>query len=69
MSSKNQGTYLDPHANMVVCGKYCPVLSQSGINATVPVFTNDVGTIQLPIMDTVRAYDCHDTSKCIYRYI
>ena len=45
VSSKNEVTYLDSHANMVVCGKYCHILSRSGINATVSAFTNDVGIL------------------------
>ena len=53
VSFKNKGTYLDSHANIVVCGKRYHVLSQSGINATVSAFTNDVGTIQIPIVDVV----------------
>ena len=44
-NAKNEGTHLESHANMVVCGKYCHTLSGSGINATVSAFTNDVGTI------------------------
>ena len=63
ISSKNEGTHLDSHANMVVCGKYCHILSRSEINATVSVFTDDVGTMQILIMDAVIAYNCSDTNK------
>ena len=63
MKSKNEGTHLDSHANMVVCGKHCHILSRSGINATVSAFTDDVGTMQIPIIDAVIAYDCPDTTK------
>ena len=63
MSSKNEGTHLDSHANIVVCGKYCHILSRSGINTTIPVFTNDVGTMQIPIVDAVITYNFPDTNK------
>ena len=63
MSSKNEGSHLDSHANMIVCGKHCHILSQSEINATVSTIVNDVGTIQISIIDAVIAYDCPDTTK------
>ena len=63
MSSNNEGTRLDSHANMVVCGKYCHILSRSRINAMVSAFTDDVGTMQIPIIDAVILYDCLDTTK------
>ena len=63
MSSKNEGAHLDSHANMVICGKYCHILSRSGINTTVSAFTNDVGTMQILIIDAVITYNCPDTNK------
>ena len=63
MTSKNDGTHLDSHANMVVCGRYCHILSRSGISATVSAFTEDVGTLEIPIVDAVIAYNCPDTTK------
>ena len=63
VSSKNEGTYLDSHANMVVCGKYCHILSRSGISATVSMFTDDVGILQIPIIDAIIAYNYPDTTK------
>ena len=63
VSSKNEGTHLDSHANVLVCGKYCHILSWSGINATVSAFNNNVDTMQIPIMDDVIAYNCPDTKK------
>ena len=54
---------MDSHANMIVCGKHCHILSRSTINATVSVFANDVGTMQVPIVDAVIIYDCPDTTK------
>ena len=61
--SKNEGTHLDSHVNMVVCCKHCHILSRSGINTTVSAFTDDVGTMQIVIIDAVIAYDCPDTTK------
>ena len=63
VSSKNKGTHFDSHATMVVCGKHCHILSRSGINATVSAFTDDVGTMQIPIIDAVIVYDCPDITK------
>ena len=63
VSSKNEGTRLVSYTNMVVCGKYCRILSRSGINATVSAFTDDVGTMQILIVDDVIANNCPDTNK------
>ena len=54
---------MDSHANMVVCDKHCHILSQSEINAMVSAFTNNVGTMQIPIVDAVIPYNCPDTNK------
>ena len=48
---------------MVVCGKYCHILSRLGINATVSIFADDVNTVKIPIIDAVIAYDSPDTNK------
>ena len=61
--SKNEGSHLDLHVNMIVCGKHCHILSQSGIKATVSAFIDNVGTMQIPIIYAVIAYDCPDTTK------
>ena len=61
--SKNEGSHLDLHANMIVCGKHYNILSRSGINATVSAFTDDVRRMQIPIVDAVIALDCPDTMK------
>ena len=61
--SKNEGSHLDSHATMIVCGKYYHILSRSRINATVSAFSNDIGTMQIPIMDAVIAYNYPDTTK------
>ena len=63
MSSKNEGSHLDSHTNMVVCGKYYYILSRSRVNATVSAFADDVGTVQILIMDAVIAYGCPDANK------
>ena len=63
VTSKNEGSHLDSHTNMNVCGKYCHILAQSGINVTGSAFTDDVGTMQIPIIDAVITYDCPDTTK------
>ena len=60
---ENEGSQLDLHANMILCGKHCHILSRSGINATVSAFTDDVGTMQIPIVDAVIAYYYPDTTK------
>ena len=38
----NDGTHLDSHANMVVCGKYCWVFADSGLKADVTAFSDEV---------------------------
>ena len=58
MSSENEGSHLDSHADMVVCGKHCYILSCFGINATVSANANDLCTMQIPSMDAVVTYNC-----------
>ena len=48
---------------MIVCGRHCHILLQSGVNATVSTFTDDVDTMNVPIIDAIIAYDCPDTRK------
>ena len=43
--SKNKGSHLDSHANIVVCGKHFHILSRFGVNATVSVFANNVDMV------------------------
>ena len=49
---------LDSHANMRVFGKYCFIISKSGKEAIINAFTNQVGTITVPIFDAAVVYDC-----------
>ena len=43
---------------MIVFGKYCFIISKSGKEAIVNDFTDQVGTITVPIIDAAVAYDC-----------
>ena len=48
---------------MVVCGKYCHILSRSGTNTTVLAFADDIGSMNVPIVDKVIVYDCLYSQK------
>ena len=43
---------------MIFFGKYCFIISKSGKEAIVNAFTDQVGTITVPIVDNAVAYDC-----------
>ena len=43
---------------MIVFGKDCFIISKSGKEAIVNAFTDQVGTITVPIVDNAVAYDC-----------
>ena len=43
---------------MIVFGKYCFNISKSGKEAIVNTITDQVGTINVPIVDAALAYDC-----------
>ena len=63
-SNNNLGTHLDSHANMVVLGKHCRIISQSGTTAQVSEFTDDIGCLQaVPIVDAAISYDCPNTGR------
>ena len=49
---------LDSHANMIIFGKYCFIISKSVKEAIFNAFTDQVGTITIPIVDTSVVYDC-----------
>ena len=49
---------LDSHANMIVFGKYCFIISKSWKEAIVNAFIDQVGTITVPIIAAAVAYDC-----------
>ena len=42
-------THLNSHANMVVVGKICLIISYSDHSAVVSGFTHEIGTVQVPI--------------------
>ena len=43
---------------MIVFGKYCFIISKSGKEAIVDAFTDQVGNINIPIVEASVAYDC-----------
>ena len=43
---------------MIFFGKYCFIISKSGKEAIVNDFTEEVGTITVPIVNATVAYDC-----------
>jgi hypothetical protein len=50
---------LDSHANMVVLGKHCFIISDSGKYIDVNAFADAVGGLaQVPIVDATITYDC-----------
>ena len=56
---ENKGTQLDSHAIMVVGGKFCEVISKSGMTEEVSGFTQDIGILsKVPLIDAALAYDC-----------
>ena len=57
-------TELDSHANMIVLGKHCLILNDSGKTAHVNSFSPQTGSISsVPIVDGACAYDCPRTGK------
>ena len=51
------GSHLDSHANMIVVGSDCHIISKSTHSAVVNAFTKDVGTIEVPIIDALLVYE------------
>ena len=52
-------TELDSHANMIVLGKHCLEIGDSGKTAEVSSFSKETGAISsVPIKDAVCVYDC-----------
>ena len=50
---------LDSHANMIVLGKHCFIISYSGKYIDVNAFADAVGSLaQVPIVDAAISYDC-----------
>ena len=57
-------TELYSHANMVVVGKYCWIISRSKQSVDVSAFAEDVeGLNNVPIVDALFLYDCKRTMK------
>ena len=53
----------DSHANMIVVGKECYIISRSGRHAEVNAFSQEVGRMDhVPIIDAAVAYDCPFTN-------
>ena len=48
---------LDSHANMVVVGRNCLVVHDSGRKADVSAFTPEHNTLEVPIIDAMLLYD------------
>ena len=64
--SETMKAHFDSHANMVVLGKCCWILSTSKEQAAVSGFVDDMGTLpSVPIVDAVIAYDCPHTCKTV----
>ena len=60
------GCHLDSHANMIVVGSDCHIISRSTHSAVVNAFTKDVGTIEVPIIDALLVYEDPTTGKIYY---
>ena len=59
-------THLNSHANMVVVGKICLIISYSDHSAVVSGFTQEIGTVQVPIVGAVIAYEDEYQAGKIY---
>ena len=65
-NSEIMEAHFDSHANMVVLGKCCWILSTSKERTAVSGFVDDVGTLpSVPIVDAVIAYDFPHTYKTV----
>ena len=57
-------TELDSHANMVVIGRHCLKIGDTGQTAHVNTFSKEAGSLsEVPIIDAVCAYDCPKTGQ------
>ena len=63
--STGQGrTELDSHANMMVFGNNCEVISLSGKTVEVGAFSESAGGLSdVPIADVIVAYDCKRSNQ------
>ena len=65
--SSNGGTQLDSHANMIVMGKHCYIISRSGMTADVNAFSDEVGSmLKVPIVDTLMVFECPFTGTIFF---
>lgn len=66
-SSTNGGTQLDSHANMIVMGKHCYIISRTGLTADVNAFSDEVGSmLKVPIVDTLMVFECPFTGTIFF---
>ena len=57
-------TELDSHANMIILGRHCFIISRSGKVIDVSTFAEAAGGLsQVPIVDAAIAYDCPRSEK------
>ena len=64
---KSDGNHLDSHANMIVVGKSdCYIISHSDTTAVFNAFTNDISTIEVPIVDALIVYENKMTGNTYY---
>ena len=64
--NKSGGNHLDSHVNMIVVGGDCYIISRSDITAVVNASTDDVGTIEVPIVDALIVYEDDMTGNSYY---
>ena len=60
---KESRTELDSHANMPVVGRHAFIIAKTGRIADVNAFTPDYSSMQVPIVDAARQYECPYDSK------
>ena len=64
MKNSDSCSELESHANMIVLGKHCYIISSSGRHAEVNAFAIKVGRIKIvPIFDATIVYDCPYSMK------
>ena len=66
-TSELYGSHLDSHANMIVCGRHCFVLSVSSITAEVNAFSTEVGQMHsVPIVDAIIVHENEFTNQIYF---
>ena len=62
--SSSTRTECDSHANMIVVGRHCHIISKSGKVIDVATFAEAAGSLsKVPIVDAAVAYDCPRTHQ------